>query len=388
MKSTKTKKVIVGILIFLMGGLCGVGGLKLYQGNNPLPGGSVSMPRSEYKTLKSLESRYVKAERLIQTIKKYYYKDVDEKDINEGIYKGIFAGLGDKYSGYMTAKEYEMYETAVTGKFEGIGVNITENKKNEIEAINVIPGAPAEKAGIKKGDIIKKVDGKVYEDIDSAARAMRGKKGTKVKVTVARKGKTLDFTVTRDKIVNKTVNSKMLKNNIGYIQITAFEEETGDDFINAVKDMEKKKVKGLVIDLRDNGGGLVNSGVTVADELLGKGVVTYTKDKYGKKEYYKSESGKTKLPYVLLVNGNTASASEILSAAVKDSGEGKIIGIKTYGKGVIQVSQPLGDGSGIKLTVMQYFSPKGHTIHKKGVTPDYVIKNKDGQLNKAIELLK
>lgn len=218
--------------------------------------------------------------------------------------------------------------------------------------------------------------------------AMRGRQGTTVQLVVLRKNKYLEFNVRRAKIVNNTVTEKILEGNIGYIKITAFENKTAEAFTGALERMEKKGVKGLIVDLRDNGGGLVNAGVGVADKLLGKGLITFTKDKYGNKQYYKSDAGKTRLPYVVLVNENTASASEIISAAIKDLGPGKIVGVRTYGKGVIQISQPVGDGSGLKLTIMQYFSPKGNVIHKKGVKPDYEVKGRQNQLKKAIQLLK
>ncbi len=222
---------------------------------------------------------------------------------------------------------------------------------------------------------------------------MRGKPGTKVDIVVLRGEEELDFSITRANIVMQSVRSEMLDGNIGYIRISSFEEKTAEDFKQQVRDMEIKRVKGLVIDLRDNGGGLVESSVQIADLLLDEGVVTYTEDRKGEKEYYKAKAGKTDLPYVILVNGGTASASEILTAAVKDHKGGKIVGTNTYGKGIIQSIEQLSNGDAVKLTIMQYFSPNGSVIHKVGIKPDVEVEalatdTTDKQLEKAVELLK
>ena len=183
----------------------------------------------------------------------------------------------------------------------------------------------------------------------------------------------------------------MLEDNIGYIQITSFEEHTAEEFQDELNKMEEKKVSGLVIDLRENGGGIVDSGFEIADQLLGEGTITYLQDQKGEKQYIKSDKGATDLPYVLLVDENTASTSEILAAAVKDDGKNPLVGTTTFGKGIVQTSGELSDGSALKITTMQYFSPKGNQINGKGVKPDYVVKNskgkKDKQLLKAQELL-
>ena len=201
------------------------------------------------------------------------------------------------------------------------------------------------------------------------------------------------MTITRDKIVNVSVMSEMLSGNIGYIRILSFETSTDENFKKELESMEKKKVKGLIIDLRDNGGGLVDSATKIADMLLGKCNITYLQNREGKKEYIDSNAAKTDLPYVILVNGNTASASEIVTAAVKDNKGGKIVGTRTYGKGVVQSTNTLDDGSALELTILQYFSPNGHAIHKKGIKPNYVVKDDpktkaDEQLEKAEGLLR
>jgi carboxyl-terminal processing protease len=220
------------------------------------------------------------------------------------------------------------------------------------------------------------------------AADIRGKDGTKVKLTIKHDGKEKTLEITRGKIVIDTVEGKMLKDKIGYIQINSFEKNTEKDYRNTFDSLEKKNMKGLIIDLRDNGGGLIEKAINIADTLMGKSVITYLEDRAGKREYFDSDEDQIDIPYVILVNGNTASASEILTAAVKDKGQGKIVGTKTYGKGVVQISGEISDGSGYKLTVAQYFSPDGKTINKKGVKPYYKVKGKKKQLEKAIELLK
>ncbi len=245
------------------------------------------------------------------------------------------------------------------------------------------------------GDKIISVEGEVYDgsSIDQAAAAMRGKPGTKVDLVVIRGQKELQFTITRANIIMQTVRSEVLDGNIGYIRISSFEEKTADDFKQHLRNMELKGVQGLILDLRDNGGGLVEVSIEVADALLDEGTVTYTEDRQGNKEYYKSKPGKTGLPYIVLVNGGTASASEIVTGAIKDHNSGKIIGTTTYGKGIIQSIEQLSNGDAVKLTIMQYFSPDGNVIHKVGIKPDIEVEELvddevDQQLEKAKELLK
>jgi len=386
------KKTFVFSLIaaVLAGALIMFGASELL---NSLGVGTVRVSAREYKHLEYMDKKYAKVEELWQAIEDNYYKDVNEKDLKTGMYRGLFDGLDDIYSTYMTKKEYESWNASTIGEFEGVGITFTEDKNGNYVVVSTVDGSPAQKGGIKAGDYILKVDGKKYHDLDSLGAAMRGTKGTEVKITYLRDDSEKTVTLTRAKIVTETVSSKVLDGNIGYIKISSFEENTASDFKTVLNEMEEKNVDGLVIDLRDNGGGLVEQGAKIADMLMGKGTITYMQDREGKREYYRSDSSKTDLPYVLLVNGGTASTSEILSAAVKDSGDGTLVGTKTFGKGIVQSTAQLDDGSAYKLTVMQYFSPDGHVINKKGVKPDYVIKQSDSsktdrQLNKALDLLK
>ena len=384
MKIKKQGFIAIIVIVFLAGGLVGTAvGRIAFDGRD-----QVTISKSEYDEVKEYEKKYKKVEELRDQIDSEFYKEPDEQAIEDGLCKGLFEGLGDKYSSYMTKEEFESYETAVTGKYEGTGIIFNEDKQGRFVVQSTSEGSPAREAGIKKGDIIMKVDGKVYDDIDMAAFALRGNKGTKVTVMIKRGDDEKTFELTRDEITLQTVESKVLDGNIGYIKITDFEEQTDEDFDEALAELEKKQVKGMILDLRDNGGGLVDSSTNIADKLLGKGVITYMEDRDGRKDYYKSDEDKTRLPYVILVNENSASATEILAAAVKDIGQGKIVGTKTYGKGVVQISKKLSDGSGYKLTVLQYFSPNGNVIHEKGVKPDYEVKGEKKQLEKAKELLK
>ena len=228
--------------------------------------------------------------------------------------------------------------------------------------------------------------------METVSAALKGKAGTKVRVTYDRDGKEREVTIKRAKIISQTVESKMLENRIGYMALSSFEEHTAEDFKKQLADLQKKGAKSLIIDLRDNGGGLVDSGTEIADVFLGEGTITYLQNRKGQKQYIKSDADKIQVPCVFLVNENTASTSEILAAAVKDDGTNPLVGTTTFGKGIVQSTQQRQDGSAVKLTTMQYFSPKGNAIHEKGVKPDYVVKNskqskEDKQLNKAIELL-
>lgn len=389
----KKRSFIFIIIIAALVGALAMGGAIFFVGY--ASGGFVAITNDEYHNYKQMKEKYGKLAELEQYIQGKYYVPVDDDKLMEGVYKGLFWGIGDPYSAYLTEKEYNEIMISTTGEYQGIGVTIAPDDNGLINVVSPIDGSPAEKAGIKTGDKIISVGGKTYDgsSIDQAVAAMRGKPGTKVDLVVLRGVDELEFNITRANIVMQSVRSEMLDNNIGYIRISSFEEKTAEDFKQQLRDMEIKRVKGLVIDLRDNGGGLVESSVQIADLLLDEGVVTYTEDRKGKKEYYNAKGGKTNLPYVILVNGGTASASEILTAAVKDHKGGKIVGVNTYGKGIIQSIEQLSNGDAVKLTIMQYFSPNGDVIHKVGIKPDVEVEalvddTTDKQLEKAVELLK
>ena len=356
-------------------------------------GGFIKVNAAGYEDMLKVYKKYSKLEEIYSYIDENYYTDVDDDKLMEGIYSGLVKALDDPYSSYMSKDKFKEWNSDISGEFGGIGVTFTKDDNGEFLIVSVIDDTPAYKAGIRAGDTIEAVDGKTYDDMNDIVAVIRGKEGTSLKLTYKRDDSKKTVTIVRDTIQIESVKSEIRKDNIGYIRISSFIETTAEDFKKALSEMESAKVKGMVIDIRNNGGGLVNEGLEVADELLGKCTLVCYVDNKGNKTYSYSDKDKTDIPYVLLVDGATASTSEILTAAVKDNNGGKIVGTKTFGKGIIQNTSQFKDGSALKLTVMQYLSPDGNEIHKKGVKPDYVVKLKknddtDYQLNKAVELLK
>lgn len=389
---TKKKEMVMLLMIGVLLG-CGIamGGMLLVQ--KGILGGMVTVSNADYQYYQQLHQRYSKLNGIYDSIISSYYKKPKEEDLDTGMYKGLMAGLGDPYSTYMTSEEYTSWEDSATGEFEGVGVVFTQDEKGNYVVIQTTPGSPAEKAGIKADDFILKVDGKTYESMNELSAAIKGPAGTKVTVTCQRDGKNRDFQMTRQQIIDQSVESKALDDNIGYIKISAFESHTAEDFDKAVAALKKKGAKRLVIDLRDNSGGILDPGIQIADTLLGKGIITYLEDQKGSKQYIKSDEEKLDMPYAMLINDKSASTSEVLAAAVKDDGKNPLIGTTTFGKGIIQTTAKLKDGSALKITTAQYFSPKGLQIHEKGVEPDHKVKDdkktkKDEQLEKALELLR
>lgn len=374
MQISRKKFIAVMIVAFLAGGIV-TGGVLSFAGS----GGSDS-------------NRYSTLDELYQNLQENYYDDIDEEALLEGACKGMVEALGDPYSSYMTETEYKNWLNSFQGEYSGIGVTFTQDQSGNFVIISVENDSPAASAGMEPGDIIVKVDGKTYDDMDLLANAIKGKAGTDVKISYKSDDKEKVVTVTREKIVQHSVSSEMLDDETAYINITSFIDNTYDDFKAALDEVESKGAKKLVLDLRDNGGGLLTSCIDVADEFLDEGVVVYVEDREGERDEYSAEDGKTELKTVVLVNENSASAAEILAAALQENGF-ELVGNTTFGKGVIQSTATLRDGSAIKLTIMQYFSPKGNVIHQKGVTPDYEVENsedgdEDAQLDKALELLK
>jgi carboxyl-terminal processing protease len=385
----KRTLALIITLALVAGGALTYGGIQLALMADL---GSVQVPVSEYENLKYMNEKYAKLEQLYQTVEDNFYTDVDPNALEIGIYKGLFSGLDDVYSSYMTKDEYEAWKASALGEFEGIGITFAQDDNGEFVILNTVSGSPAEKGGLLAGDQILKVDGKEYTDLETLGTAIRGDAGSKVELTYQRDKKEYTISLIRAKIVTETVSFELRKDKIGYIKITGFEDKTSEDFATALRDLEVKGAKGLIIDLRNNGGGLVDEGVQIADKLMGKGTITYLQDRNGEKEYYESDAQRTSLPYVVLVNEGTASTSEIVAAAIKDSDDGQLVGTTTFGKGIVQSTTQLPDGDAIKLTIKQYFSPLGTTIHKIGVTPDYVVEDNpkiqgDEQLNKALALL-
>ena len=362
-----------------------------YTGNRSI----TAVSNEEREKLEYYESTYHKFEEIRKLVEEEYYVKVDPAKLMESAYSGYVAGLGDPYSEYITAEDFEDYYNSMMGEYSGVGMSFYNNDDGVLEVVQVYRNSPAKAAGMQPGDIITEVDGTPYAGSQSseAAAHIRGQEGTDVTITYIRDGKKGTVTITRAKIQVETVAYTMLEDKIGYIQIDSFEAATAEDFSAALEDLTKQGAKGLVIDLRNNGGGLVNAAVSIADMLMNKATVVYTEDQNKNKAYYTTEDGRTALPYVLLVNEYTASASEILAAGIQDNGEGKIVGTVTYGKGIIQQLNPLYDDSAVKITIRQYFTPSGKTIHKVGIIPDYEVEliegdDTDYQLLKALEVLK
>ena len=387
------KRKLAGLLIlfFLLGVLAGGGGFLLFENSQ---GGSVRIPVSEYSALQSIGEEYQDVEKLKAKVMELSLFPVTEDQLMTGMKRGLLSGVGDPYTNYLTKEDYESLMIMTTGQLQGIGVTVTSNN-NFVEIVSTVKESPAHKAGLKSGDLIIKVDGTEYDgsQLQEAATALRGETGTKVLVTYLRDEKVREVEIIRAEIELESVTSKMLDDQIGYIDIKSFESNTGSDFEKELRGLEMKGAKGLIIDLRDNGGGIVESGVEIADLLLDEGIIAYTEDYKKDRTYYKSVHGKTKLPYVLLVNQGTASTSEILVAGVKYHKGGPVVGEKTYGKGVIQTVLGVTPEDYMRITIMEYFSPDGNAIHKQGIQPDYTVELtegdlKDYQLDKALELLK
>ena len=339
-------------------------------------------------------------------IDKYYLGEVDEEKLKEGAIKGYIEGLDDPYTEYISKEEMEEYMQDTLGNYVGIGIYMTKDQKtNKVKVITPIKNSPAEKAGILPGDIILSVDGKEYsaDEMTQMANNIKGQEGTEVTLQIFRKEKTLEFKIKRENIKLNPVEGKVLESNIGYIAFYSFDETTAEDFKAKYEELSKQNIKSLIIDLRNNGGGLVDQALKIADYIVEKGeVLLYELDKNGNEDVKKSPNDPIiNMPIVILTNENTASASEILAGALKDLGKAKIVGTKTYGKGVIQQILSLKDGSGIKITTEEYQTPNRNKINKIGIEPDETVElpedvesmlnipeEKDTQLDKAIEMLK
>lgn len=340
---------------------------------------------------------YMEIKQFENLIRQTYYKDTDDIDFVEGMKKGMVEQLGDPYSKYLNKEEFKRMMEDTAGNFVGIGVYIAPNKNGEIVVVSPIKDTPAEKAGIKSGDIISTVDGQNYDakTMNEAVKAMRGEKGKTVVVGILdSKRQYKEYKIVREDIKTETVFSRMLDNNLGYVQIKAFEERTASEFREHLTKLKKNNIKGLVLDLRSNPGGLVDQVTSVADQILPEALIVYSSNRVGEKQYAKSDNKESlKIPIVMLVNEGSASASEILSGALQDNKKATILGVNTFGKGVIQSILEM-DKGGLVITTAQYFTPNGNVVDKKGIKPDVKVdykktgENKDSQLDKAIEILK
>lgn len=346
-----------------------------------------------------------KAGELADLIDQYYYESVDKDALVEGMYAGMTEGLGDPYSSYFTAEEYASFNESTTGVYFGIGTVLTQDAKTKVVTIlHVYPGTPAEEAGIKDGDVIAKV-GDIAGDsmeLSELTTYIKGAEGTSVHIEVIRQGEKdyLGFDVERRKIEVPTVEYQMLAGDVGLIQITEFSTATPEQFDEALQDLQSQGMKSMIVDLRDNPGGVLQSVCDMLDDILPKGILVYTEDKYGSRSNYESDDNCMDIPMAVLINGNSASASEIFAGAIKDYEYGTLIGTTSFGKGIVQTIIPLNDGSAIKLTMAKYFTPKGNYIHEVGISPDIELEYEylnpedevydpmhDNQVQKALEVL-
>ena len=348
----------------------------------------------------------VQLEKYKSIIDEFYLGEVNEEDLKEGAIKGYIEGLGDPYTEYISKEEMQEYMEDTLGNYVGIGIYmLLDEEEGKIKILAPMKGSPAEAVGIKSGDIIETVDGEEYtkDEMSEVANKIKGKEGTTVKIGIKRGEENLEFEVTRQNIKVNPVEGKILENNIGYIQFASFDETTYEDFKAKYEELKNQGITSLIIDLRNNGGGLVDQATDIADLFVEKDTpLLYEVDKDGNEEVIKAENDVTiNIPTIILTNENTASASEILAGALKDLGKAKIVGTKTYGKGIIQQIIPLSDGSGIKITTEEYQTPNRNKIHEVGIEPDEtvelpetvtnvleILEDQDTQLQKAIELLK
>ena len=366
MKKKKAAKIIgvILVVVFVFGGGFAAGTIS-----------TIIKTNSSDNIASQVQTKMNYLNKLIDDYYLDYNDNKNDEKIKDSIYKGLLNGLDDPYSVYYTKEEYQSLLESTSGSYCGIGVVVSQNNDTGvITAVRVFDGAPGDKAGVKAKDIIYKVEDEEVtgEDLSSVVAKMKGDKGTKVKVTVYRPStsKYIDMEIERDEVNVPTIETKMLDNNIGYMQITEFDEVTYNQFKEGLESLKKQGMKSIIFDVRDNPGGMYKTVVNMLDDILPEGVLVYTEDKDGNKEEQKSDANCLDMPMVVLQNENSASASEIFAGAVKDYGIGTIVGTTTYGKGVVQTIQPLTDGSAVKITIAKYFTPKGNDINKKGITPD------------------
>jgi len=352
-----------------------------------------------------------KIDKLVRYITTYYVEDVDVDVLLDGAYHGVVDALEDKYADYMNEAEYADYNMDSTGDYVGIGVTVTvhDGDVKGLEVINVSQEGAAYEAGIEVGDIIIGADDMTFDGdmlLTEMVSYVRGKEGTYVDITYVRDGQTYTVTMERRKLHETNVYYTVMDGGVGYLALTGFTANAQGQFDAALSDLQSQGITSLIIDLRDNGGGLVSVCVDIADHIVGKGVVTYLEMKDGYQEkYYATSDEELNIPIVVLVNGNSASASELLTLCLMDYGKVTVVGTQTYGKGIAQSIYPLNDGTAIKFTVAKYYSPNGTNIHGTGITPDVVVElpedvkfstiktngipdvTKDTQLQEALRIL-
>lgn len=347
-----------------------------------------------------------KMEYLYREIMLGYYDDFEREDVLESLYRGLFQSLNDPYSVYYTPEEYKETQIDLSGKYYGIGAGVSQDLTTmEVTITKVYRGTPSEEAGLMNGDKIISVEGidATTVEVSELVQHIRGEEGTKVHMVIYRPstGETLEFDVERRKVVLPSIEDELLDGGIGYIQITEFKEDTDEEFALSVKKLQSQGAKGLIIDVRANPGGSLDSVWRLTDQIVPEGLVTYVEDKYGNREKFPSDAKCLDIPIVVLTDENSASASEIFAGALKDHGYATLVGKTTFGKGIVQGIYPLNDGSAFKMTIKKWFTPKGNGIHGIGVAPDVEVdyvysgpegepynKQYDSQFLKALEIMK
>jgi len=399
----KRNHVIASVLAFvLLTAVCASGCaaalLPMFK-----PQGEVTISKEEYNRLR----QYEKLDMLMQLVQMYYYEDVDTAEMLDSAAIGLIAGIGDVYSMYYTKEDMDAFNEETEGEYAGIGCQLLADPTDQLITVTrVFKGSPAEEVGMRTGDKIVYVNDLYYSayEMDAAVDVMRGTPGESVKVTVMRGLETIDFDITR-KVVNiNYVEHQILDGNIGYVMVFDFLGDAVEGFARALESFKAAGVKGMIIDLRNNGGGLLDASVAMADMILPEGTVVSMRDKYDSEEAFRIDNEYYDVPMVVLVNEYSASASEILAGAIRDYGEGTLVGMTTFGKGVVQSVVDFPDGSGLKVTTARYFTPSGECIHEVGIEPHVTVEldedavtryginnlphDQDAQLQKAIELIR
>lgn len=398
---SKTYKIVMLVILvaFITFLITSIGMYQYFSSESIITKSSIFSNSSSDDIANSIE-KYKKI------IDKYYLGEVDEEKLKEGAIKGYIEGLDDPYTEYISKDEMKDYMEDTMGNFVGIGIYmVKDTENNKIQVLAPIKNSPAEKAGILPGDYIIAVDGIqcTGDDFSTISNKIKGEVGSSVKLDIQREDETLSFEIKRENIKVNPVESKLLENNIGYIEFSSFDDGTAEDFKSKYEELEKQGITSLIIDLRNNGGGIVDEALEIADYIADKdSVLLYEVDKNNNEEVEKSKNEPIiNMPIVILTNENTASSSEILAGALKDLGKAKIVGTKTYGKGVIQEVISLSDGSGLKITTKKYLTPNRTEINGVGIEPDETVElpdtvtsalnvneEDDTQLRKAIEILK
>ena len=402
-RNQKRKGRMNGVIGFILGIMTSfvlvyVGFAFAFNNGNVL---SLFLKRNNKLDYKKIEE---KTSVLQNIIDRYFLFDEDMTKVEDGIYAGMMNGLGDPYTVYYTKEEYKALNEDTEGKYSGIGAVVSQNPNTKvITIVKIFDNSPANDAGLQVGDIIYKIDGEEVAgtDMDILVKTkIRGEEGTSFKMTVLRgdERKEVELDLTRRSIEVETVAGKMLDNNIGYIAVSQFDAVTSEQFKSNIESLQSQGMTKLIVDLRGNPGGLLDQVVDMLDYILPDGLVLYTEDKYGKREeYYSDGSHELKIPMVVLVNENSASASEVFTATFRDFEWGTVVGKTTFGKGIVQNVLPLGDGTAVKITTQHYYPPSGYDLHKVGIKPDLEVDlnegakigtDSDNQLSAAIDILK